>query len=250
MPKEKMHNSIKITWIIVIAVIILSLAGMWFYQSNFSTANTISVNGQATEKVTPDLITIYFNVETKGTISKEADDANSVIVNKLQTAIVSLGFSEDEIKTQNYNIYPNYNYNTGTTSGYKATHSLIVKFSTDKKNKIASVIDAGANAGAGISYINFELSPTLEQQYKAQAIQTAAEDAKVKAGAIAQGFNKKLGRLVSVSLDSFNYMPFRVYDSSASGSVPSAEGAKTAVAGITPSEQDVTAYVTAIYRLN
>lgn len=248
MPKEKMHNSIKITWIIVIAVLILSFAGMWFYQSNFSTANTISVNGQATEKVTPDLITIYFNVDTKGTTSKEADDANSVIVDKLRNAIVSLGFSADDLKTQNYNIYPNYN-NGQVINGYTATHSLMINFSIDKKDKITNVIDAGASAGAGISYINFELSPRLEQQYKTQAIQAASDDARVKADAIASGFNKKLGRLVSVSLDSFNYMPFRVYDSSASGSAPSAETAKTAVAGITPSEQDVTAYVTAIYRL-
>jgi hypothetical protein len=57
-----------------------------------------------------------------------------------------------------------------------------------------------------------------------------------------------LGRLVSVSLDSFNYYPYRVYDSAETGT-PSAEGAKTAVAGITPTEQDVSAYVTAVYKL-
>lgn len=250
MPKEKMQKSVQITWIIVIAVLILAFGGMYFYKTNFSNQNTILVNGQATEKVTPDLISIYFNVDTKGTTSKEADDANSLIVNKLKNAIVSLGFSEDELKTQNYNIYPNYDYTNGQKiNGYTASHSLRIGFSIDKKNKIGNVIDAGANAGAGISYINFELSPTLEQQYKTQAIQTAADDARTKAEAIAQGFNKKLGRLVSVSLDSFNYYPFRAYDSSASGTAPSAESAKAATS-ITPSEQDVTAYVTAIYRLS
>jgi len=249
MPKE-MHNSIKITLIIIAAVVVLSFAGMFFYQSNFSTTNTISVSGQGTEKVTPDLITIYFNVDTKGATSKEADDANSVIVNKLKNAIISLGFEESDLTTQSYNIYPIYSTSGQQITGYTASHSLLIEFSIDKKDEISSVIDAGTSAGAGISYINFELSPTLEQQYKAEAIKTASEDARVKAEAIASGFNKKLGKLVSVSLDSFNYYPMRVYDSeTVSGGVSSAESAKTAVAGITPSSQDVNAFVTAVYRL-
>lgn len=248
MPKE-MQKSVQITLIISIAVIILASIIIGFFVSK-SVANTISVDGQATEKVTPDLITVYFNVQTNGTTSKEADDANSLIVNKLNSAIVALGFKEDDLMTENYNIYPNYDYTTGKNNGYTASHSLKIEFSADEKDKIGSVIDAGANSGAGISYINFELSPTLEQQYKAEAIKTAATDAKIKAEAIATGFNKKLGRLVSVSLDSFNYYPFRVYDSSTtSGIAPSAEGAKQAVTSITPSEQDVTADVTAIYKL-
>ena len=246
--KIKLEKSVQITLMIIGAVVILTLAGMYFYKTNFSTANTIAVNGQGVEKVTPDLISVYFNVETKGSTSSTAESANSEIVNKLKTAIVALGFSNTDLKTENFNIYPDYDYTTGRTSGYRAVHSLRIEFSTDKKDKIGSVIDAGATAGAGISYINFELSPSLEQQYKSKAIQTASADAKIKAEAIAQGFDKKLGRLVSVSLDSFNYYPARVFDSAAPGS--SVESAKEAVAGISPSEKEVTAYVTAVYRLN
>lgn len=249
MPKSESHKSVQVTLIISATIIILAIIGFYFFKS--TTENTISVDGQATEKVTPDLITVYFNVQTNGTTSKEADDANSLIVNKLKDAIVALGFTQDNIQTENYNIYPNYDYTKGQeVNGYTASHSLRVEFSTDEKDKIGNVIDAGANAGAGISYINFELSPTLEQQYKAEAIKTAAGDAMVKANAIATGFSKKLGGLVSVSLDSFNYNPFRVYDSSVSGAVPSVESAKQAVTSITPSEQDVTADVTAVYRLD
>lgn len=248
MPKKKMEKSVQITLIIVVAVIILAGIGIYLFMSN-STSNTISVNGQGIEKVTPDLITVYFNVDTKGTTSKEADDKNSLIVNKLKDAIVALGFGEDELKTQNYNIYPDYDYNTQKITGYRATHSLKIEFSTSEQSKIGDVIDAGANAGAGISYINFELSPSLEQQYKTKAIKTASDDARVKAEAIAQGFNKRLGRLVSVSLDQYNYYPTRLYDSSSSGTAPSAESAKVAVQSITPSEQDVTASVTAVYKL-
>jgi uncharacterized protein YggE len=246
MSKVKLHKSVQITLIIVLAVIILASIGIYSFKSG-SMSNTISVNGQATEKVTPDLISVYFNVETKGTTSSEAESENSLIVNKLKSAIVALGFSEDDLKTENFNIYPDYDYNTRKTTGYRASHSLKIKFSTDDKDKIGSVIDAGATAGAGISYINFELSPSLEQQYKAEAIKTASEDARVKAESIAEGFDKRLGRLVSVSLDNFNYSPWRVYSSA--GTSEDTQIAKESVTSITPSDREVTAYVNAVYRL-
>jgi len=251
MAKIKLEKSVQITLIIIATVLVITFGGMYFYKTTFSSQNTISVNGNGIEKVTPDLISVYFSVDTRADTSSKAESANSEIVSKLKNAVAGLGFDEEDLKTENYNIYPDYDYTTGKTSGYRATHSLRIEFSTDEKNKISGVIDAGANAGAGISYINFELSPSLEQQYKAKAIQTASADARIKAEAIAVGFSKKLGRLVSVSLDSFNYNPYRVYDSAvSSGSAPSAESAKAAVESITPSEKEVTAYVTAIYKLN
>ncbi len=248
MSKIKLHKSVQITLIIVLAVIILASVGIYFFKSG-SMSNTISVNGQATENVMPDLISVYFNVETKGTTSSEAESENSLIVNKLKSAIVALGFSEDDLKTENFNIYPEYNYKSSDRqiTGYRASHSLKIELSTDDKSKIGSVIDAGATAGAGISYINFELSPSLEQQYKAVAIKTASEDARVKAESIAEGFDKRLGRLVSVSLDNFNYSPWRVYSSA--GTSEDTQIAKEAVTTITPSEREVTAYVNAVYKL-
>ncbi len=247
MPKKNMNNSIKVTLIIVGAIIVLALIGVYFFKST-SMSNTINVNGQGVEKVTPDLISVYFNVNTQGDTSKEADDANSLIVNKLKNYIVALGFTEEDIKTENYNIYPEYDYNKERKiTGYRATHSLKIQFSANEKEKTASVIDAGVNAGAGINYINFELSPTLEQQYKTEAIKTASEDAQIKGEAIAAGFNKRLGRLVSVSLNEFNYYPWRVYSSSGTGEDTAM--AKEAVAEITPSDREVSAYVTAVYKL-
>jgi len=253
MPKVKLQKSVQVTLIIVAAVIILAVIGILYFRPN-SDSNTIRVNGEATAKITPDLITISFNVETKGATSKAAEDANSEIVSKLKDNVVSLGFKESDLTTENYNIYPDYSYNGGkqTLIGYRATHSLKIELPSSQKDKVSSIIDAGTNAGAGISYINFELTPALQQQAKVTAIKDASDDARVKAEAIADGFNKKLGKLVSVSLDEFNYRPWNIYSSSDSsgGGVVGAAEAKSAVADITPSNQDVSAYVTAVYKLN
>ena len=254
MPKIKLEKSVQITIIIVAAVILLVVIGI-IYLKPTSTTDTFQVSGQATSKVSPVLITIYFSVDTKGATSKIAEDANSEIVSKLRDNVISLGFKESDLTTENYNIYPDYSYDynkgTQTLIGYRATHTLKIELPSSQKDKVSSIIDAGTNAGAGISYINFELTPALQQQAKVTAIKDASDDARVKAEAIADGFNKKLGKLVSVSLDEFNYRPWNIYSSSDSsgGGVGAAE-AKSAVADITPSNQDVSAYVTAVYKLN
>jgi len=245
----KLQKSVQITLIIVAAVITLAVIGVIVFKNN-GTSNTIQVNGQASTKVSPDLISVYFNVDTKGATSQLAEDANSEITGKLQDNIVALGFKETDLTTENYAIYPEYDYSNGQRlTGYRATHSFKIEISAEQKSKVSSVIDAGTNAGAGISYINFELSPSLQQNAKTQAIKNASNDAQVKAEAIAEGFNKRLGRLVSVSLNEFNYNPWPIYTSRDSGTVSGAE-AKTAVASITPSNQEVSAYVTAVYKLS
>ncbi len=247
----KLDKSVQVTLIIAAVVLILVITGIVYFRST-SGENTIQINGQSTVKAVPDLITVYFSVSTEGTTSKAAEDSNSVIVNALKNGMVSLGFAETDLKTQSYNIYPNYDYNgVQKIVGYTATHSLKIQISTASKDKLSGIIDAGTNAGAGISYINFELSPTLEQEYKTQAITEASNDAKVKAQAVASGFDKSLGRLVSVSLDQFSYYPWNIYASkdSAVGGGVSNEEAKRAVSSITPSEQDVSASVTAVYKL-
>jgi uncharacterized protein len=251
--KHKMEKNVQITLIIVGAVILLAIGAAIYFKSN-SAGNTITVDGEATAEVAPDLITVYFNVQTTGTNSQEASDANTVIVNKLTDNIVALGFSKDDLQTQSFTIYPQYDYSQSkqTLTGFMATSSLEIKIPVDQKDKTGSVVDAGTNAGAGISYIDFELSPSLQRTAKRAAIENASADANVKAQAIADGFSKKLGRLVSVSLDQFNYRPGILYassDSSGAG-VSSAPQAKQAASNINPSNQEVSASVTAVYELD
>ncbi len=244
-----MKTPVQITLIIIIGIIVLALISIFTVKSFISPKDTIDVNGQSILEITPDLITIYFSVETQGKTYKEAEDLNSEITQKLKTGITTKGFDEKELKTQNFNILPEYEWKDGQREiiGYKTTHSLKIELSITQTDLIGDIIDAGTDSGAGISSINFELSPELEQDSKAQAIELAAQDARIKAEALATGFNKKIGKLVSVSLDDWGYSPWRIYGSAES--VTDMAMAKTATANITPSEQDVSAYVSARYKL-
>lgn len=243
-----MEKSVSKTLIIVSGILILAILGFFVVRSMIS-SQTVQVNGQSTLTATPDIVAVYFSIETSGTTSKEANDANSLITDKLVAGLLKLGFERKDIQTQNFNVYPWTEWENGKSvdKGFKATNSMVVKFSANETGKIGEVLDAGINAGAGISYINFELSPDLENKYKAEAMKAAAEDAKTKAQAIADGFGKKVGRLVSTSVNEFNYNPWNIY--TASGTSGDVAMAKESVANIQPSDKQVTASITATFKL-
>ncbi len=250
---KKRNNPVVITSIIAGTVVVLTLLVLFVFVPIFSTtANTMTVQGTSTVKVMPDLVAVFFNIQTNGTTSSAANNANTLIYNNLKSALISLGFTESQIGTESYSIYPNTIYDhsgTATTKGYIASHSIKLEFSANDTAKISSVIDAGANAGAGVSTIDFELSTALQNQYKAQALQLASEDAKTKADAVAAGFGKTTGRLVSVSVDNFGYYPWVMYSASGTSAAEDNAGAKAAAMNLAPTTQEVSATVSATYKL-
>jgi len=241
-------KKVLITGIIVLGVVILALI-LVGYMNSVSGYNTISSNGEATIKVLPDFVTVYFNVQTTGQTASEASSKNSEIVTKMKNEIVALGFSEDEIKTQGYSVYPEYDWSPSggqKIKGYAATHTIIVQVDISEKESIGRVIDAGISSGTGINYINYELSKENENKYKAEAIKAATQDATTKAEALAEGAGKRLGKLVSISTSDFGYVPWLAYSQADTGVIKSGAEITTS---ITPSEQEISARVTAVYRI-
>jgi len=239
-----MEKGIKITLIIAATILIIALIAVYaVFQLN--STNTVNVNGQATIKAVPDLITVYFDIQTKGATAKEAEDKNSEISSKLSENLVNIGFNQEDLKTQSFSVTPNYVWinNKQSQEGYIAVHSMKIQLTIDKLSQLGSVIDSGINSGSSISYINFELSPEKQNTYKAEALKLATDDARIKAEAIAEGLGKNLGRIVSVSDSSFNYYPWPVY------SAESSKDARETTANIQPSEQDISSQVSVIYKL-
>jgi uncharacterized protein YggE len=241
-----MDKSVQKTLIITAGVIIVALIA--FAAANYFTfSKTVSSAGTSTIEVLPDFAAIYFSVDTKGATAKEASSMNSEIVSNMTGALIAAGISESEIKTQGFNVYPTYDYRNGNAiTGYSASHSLKVQIPVADRGKIGGVIDAGVGAGAGISYINYELSSANQSKYKAEAIKLATEDARTKAEALAEGAGSRLGSLVSVSSSDFSYMPWLA---ASADSVKGESGAAIATQ-INPSEQEVSAAVTAVYRIS
>ncbi|MCU0642074.1 MAG: SIMPL domain-containing protein [archaeon] len=245
-----METSIKITLIITVAILAIAGAAGLLYWKTANPAETVSVSGSSVIKATPDIVTVYFTVQTSGATAEEAKDNNSEIVDEVITNLVKLGLERKDIATENYNVYPDYDWINGrqVSRGYKATHSIKVELSAAKMDKVGSVIDAGVEGGATINYINFELSKDTENAYKAQALKEATEDARLKADSMASGLGKSVSGIKSVSAVDFGYYPWRVYG--AEGAIADVAMAKEAVAtNIQPGEREVNAQVNVVFEL-
>ena len=244
---KKIDNSVLITLIVVIGILILGV--MIFAFVNYTVyAKTVSSNGGATIKAVPDFVGIYFNIQTEGKTSGEASEKNSEIYEKMKNFLLIAGIDEGNIQTESFSVYPEYDWQSESQKikRYIATHSVKVEILIDDKEKISDVLDAGINAGAGISYINYELTNENQNKYKVEAIKLATEDARTKAEALALGSGSKLGSLVSVSTSDFSYAPWIAY--AIEGSVTKTDTGKIETQ-ITPSNQEVSATVTVIFRI-
>ena len=114
-----------------------------------------------------------------------------------------------------------------------------------KFDNAGKMVDAVVDSGALVSYINFELSLEKQNEYKKTVLADAARDAKSKAEALASGFGKRVGKLVSVSSSDYNYAPYRLY-AMAEGI---AADAKQAATNLPSKTLEVTATVSARYEI-
>lgn len=252
---KKENNAIVVTSIIAGVVLVVAVLALTTFNNvvpNYK--DTVTVEGIATIDAKPDLITVYYNIEGKGDTSSEAKNEADKIYDDLVMELAKAGFDRSELTTQGFNVYPNIYWEDGKQKedGYKASHSLKLELSSEEFDKVSLAIDSGVNAKSGISYINFELSPELQSQKKAEALELASKDAKLKAEAVASGFQKNIGNLVSVQVSEFGYYPWSIYSSRADSGLSIAEDAslaKEAAENIVPSEQTVSGRVSATYKI-
>lgn len=249
---KKENNAIAITAIISGVILIVALVALFSFGGNTSNYNedSVTVQGIATIKAMPDLISVNFNIETKGQTSTEAKDANSKILNDLIDALMAQGFERKEIVTESFNVYQDYSWEGGVRKdkGFVASHYVTVEISSEDFEKLGAIVDAGVNAGSLVNSIDFKLSQTLQNKYKAEAMKLAASDAKIKAESVAIGFDQKVGKLLNVQVSDFGYYPWNAY-SKAYGASQDVSMVREVASNIQPGEKEITSTISATFKL-
>ena len=239
---------VKINWTpIIVAIIVViglgAVAGVYFMSK--SSERTVSATGNSQMSVLPDKAIVYLMITTKNASADGARESNALVSQKVMDALKAIGISASDIETENYNINPEYDWSYGkqTLLGYAANNNIKVS-STDFTN-VGKIVDASVSSGALVSYINFDLSNSRQNEYKAQALEAASQDAKAKAEAVASGLGKKLGALVSVSASDYNYFPYPLYRAESAG----AADVKQVATNISPQKLEITGTVSVTYAI-
>ena len=160
----------------------------------------ISVTGEATVSVPPDLAQIDAGVTTEAKTAREASDANNAAMGKVLLALKGAGIEEKDYQTSRLSLQPesapNRTAGPATIVGYRASNRVTVRIRDVAK--IANVIDVLVGAGANeIGGINFTVSQA--SKHLDEAREKAIADARRKAEIYAKAAGVTLGEPISIS---------------------------------------------------
>jgi uncharacterized protein YggE len=160
----------------------------------------ISVSGEATVSVAPDLAQIDAGVASDAKTAKEASDANNAAMGKVLLALKGAGIAEKDYQTSRLSLQPQYGQNKSTGAspvvGFRASNRVTVKIRD--VTKVAGLIDTLVSAGANdIGNISFEV--TQASKLLDDAREQAVADARRKAEVYAKATGVTLGAPLSVS---------------------------------------------------
>jgi uncharacterized protein YggE len=188
----------------------------------------ISVTGEATISVPPDLAQIDGGVSSDAKTAREASDANNAAMGKVLLALKAAGIEEKDVQTSRLSLQPQYAPNRPGPSpvvGYRASNHVTVR--VRDVTRIAGMIDtlvgAGANEIGGINFMVSQSSKLLDE-----AREKAVADARRKAEIFARAAGVTLGAPLSISEEgSPGPMPFRKMAGGMAAAAPVAQGEET-----------------------
>ncbi len=236
---------------IVIGILLLGILALGGYLFLGGESAVVSAQGTAVIETKPDLISVYFDIEKRNESAEIAQDELEKASDAVLIEMFRLGFDRDDVQLVNYNMYPEYDWSDGRREqlGYVARQQIVVK--SDDYTLVPKIVDSGVDAGGYVTSINFELSEEKQNEYKVQVLEAAGNDAQRKATATASGLGKKLGDLVSVESQDFQYPgPIVYYEKGfAIADAGAAESARSAAIAIAPRDIEVRATILVKYKL-
>lgn len=163
--------------------------------------STFDVAGESKISTIPDQAEVNMGITVNESTVKAAQDRANSVINGINEQLASLGVDKKDIKTENYSLYPNYDYQLGSgqnITGYAVNANLKVTM-TDFA-KLNQAIDLATGAGANqIGGISFTLSDEKKAETEEQARKEAIDNAKEKAEELAKLAGMRLGKIVNVA---------------------------------------------------
>jgi uncharacterized protein YggE len=188
----------------------------------------ISVTGEATVSVPPDLAEIDGGVTSEAKTAREASEANNAAMGKVLQALKGAGIEQKDIQTSRLSLQPQSAPNRSGPSaiaGYRASNRVTVR--VRDVTKVAGVIDtlvgAGANEIGGIHFVVSQASKLLDE-----ARERAVADARRKAEIYARAAGVTLGAPLGISEEGNSApAPYRRMAAGMAASAPVAQGEET-----------------------
>jgi uncharacterized protein YggE len=168
-------------------------------QDALSTRRTITVNGEGTIEVEPDMATVRFGVVTRNDDPEEARRLNAASAREAMNAVRALGVEERKIRLETLRLQPLRVYNPETRqqeeNGYEAVRGVVVDLENLEllPELVSTVVQKGANQLDGVSY-----GLTDRNAVRNEALSEAVLDARSKAMLMARTLDSEIGEVLQI----------------------------------------------------
>jgi len=161
---------------------------------------TITVVGEGKVTLEPDIARVSIGVETLRNTVKEASDENRATVEAVLAALTEQGIAEEDIQTSGFTVFAERFGPEGPLAEgdvrYRVSNNVSVVIR--ELDAVGTILDAAIEAGANNIYgVEFAVEDPGESESEARA--AAIEDARAKAGELAELAGLSLGEVVSIS---------------------------------------------------
>jgi uncharacterized protein YggE len=190
---------IKLSLLAPALILILALTAC--SPSTQTTPRTLTVSGNGSVYLTPDIAYIYIGVNTDDADIAQAVSRNNAQAQALVEALKNAGVATTDIQTSNFSVYSNQKAVdplSGLPTGYTYTVDNTVYVTVRDTSKLGVLLNTAVGAGANnINSITFDVADKTAAQ--AQARQKAMDDAAALAGELAQTAKVSLGAIQTIT---------------------------------------------------
>ena len=206
----------------------------------------IHVTGNGSVVGEPDIATLNLGVSVEKKTVAAAREAAAVAMTAVIDALKARGIAENDIQTERFSIYPQYDYteNGRVLRGYSVNNTVSAK--VRELETLSGVIDDAAEAGGDIVVVNtiqFMIEDATPLQTQARGL--AVKDAEAKAQTLADASGVTLGKPITITETSHAASPPIAFAKEAAFAEDSALSSTPIEAG----ELTVTVNITIVYEI-
>lgn len=162
-------------------------------------SNMFQVSGTGKVSEAPDTAQVSFGVTQTAKSVANAQNQTNTAISAITSALAKEGINTKDIKTTNYTVSPNYDFNgRQAITGYTVTQTIDLKIKPIEK--VNTVLDILITSGANVvNQVIFTFSDDKRHELENKARELAVKDAKQKAQSLAQAAGIHLGQIIDVT---------------------------------------------------
>jgi uncharacterized protein len=249
-------NGIFILGAALILAIGLSVLGYLLFKSNmaqspYGMANSITVMGEGKAMVKPDMLIINLSVSELADTTEKAQAQSNEKITKVRAMLSGMNIPEDNLKSTSVNVSPEYDRSEPSGRkllGYRSRHSMSMTITGENFGEIGGQIitEISKIGWVNVDGTSFDLKD--KNAALAWAREKALEDARAKAEQLAKAGGSKLGKILTITDNTYYNMPGPIYYAKAEGmgGVAMDSAASTS---LSPGETEVVVNVNVVYKI-